>query len=207
MSELKIGVTGTVARSIYGVSVKYMEWAKQFGKVEVLMPDSKVDHLDLIVMQGGADVSPMAYGQVPSFATGKGNPHLEFFDKHVLPKAIENKIPVFGICRGMQALNVALGGTMKQHIVGHPTNKDDREELVHEVRTSNELPCIKFETNSIHHQCLDNIGEGLSVVAHSEHGVPEAIEHSTLPIAGVQWHPEEIYDNFSRDLVYKLLKK
>lgn len=204
----KIGIVGSVKHGMFGADIKYMEFAAKFGQVHLLTPDMPVQDLDLLILKGGADVSFNAQGQF-SYMTGASNPFLEYFDEHILPEYIERRIPIFGICRGMQALNVMFGGTLKHHLYFHPTNGQDRSYKVHHVTNKDKEHL--FKVNSIHHQCVKELGEGLRPLLYSTNekaeklGHIEAFEHETLPIVAVQWHPEEIMDSFSLGAVETLL--
>lgn len=204
----KIGILATEHKEIFGVPTKYMQWAEQFGEVVLLMPSMPFQKdIDLLIMQGGADVDPSKYGRKPFFNLSRSNPVLEYFDEQVLPEYIENKTPIFGICRGLQALNVAFDGTLK-NIYTHTTNQYDRDELKHYIITEDDQV---VKVNSLHHQVVDKLGKDLKVIAfHSnKEGVKkeviEAIAHRELPICAVQYHPEEIYDKYAIRLVNSLL--
>ena len=111
--------------------------------------------------------------------------------------------PVFGICRGVQLLNVALGGTLHQHVEGH--SKVDGVDGLHATRAEGFVEKIygrRFMVNSAHHQALDRLGRGLRAVQWAEDGIVEAVEHRSLPIWGVQWHPERLEEGWRcRDTV------
>jgi putative glutamine amidotransferase len=208
----KIGIIGTQQNEIFGVPTKYMEWASQFGELIILSPQNNMqENLDLLILPGGGDINPMTYGKTPFYNLGRSNPYLEYFDKEILPKYIENKTPIFGICRGMQAINIAFKGTLK-NINGHPTNysgdRKEKKHYMHSLNKPNELIAI----NSLHHQIIDRIGTNILPIAKhcddkgKEKQTIEAITHKELPIAGVQYHPEEINDKFAIELVNELLK-
>lgn len=208
----KIGIIGTQQNNIFGVPTKYMEWASQFGELIILSPQNDIQKdLDLLILPGGADINPMIYAKTPFYNLGRPNPYLEFFDKEILPKYIENKTPIFGICRGMQAINIAFSGTLK-NINGHPTNySENRRERKHYIYLT-QKPTELLPVNSLHHQIIDKLGIDLEILAKhcdnqgNEKQTIEAITHKTLPIIGVQWHPEEINDQYAISLVNKLLK-
>ena len=132
------------------------------------------------------------------------------FDVNVLPHYVAKGVPVFGICRGLQTLNVYFGGTLNQHI-NHEYSTKSRQELVHDIyiyrqginifTKNNKLGKV----NSLHHQSIKDLGENLVKLAVSDDETVEAIKHRTLPIAAVQWHPEEIEDGFSEQLITNLL--
>ena len=209
----KIGIVGTMDDEVFGVDMKTMFFASQFGDVHIITPDTPVLDLDLLIMRGGTDIAPFSYGAKPGYILRNSNPYLEEFDGEKLPKYIEKKTPIFGICRGMQSINVCLGGTLFQHITKHPTNDpEDRESTSHKVKSLINKKEKAFEVNSMHHQAIDEPGEGIIVthMALDKNNYPlriiEAIRHTTLPIIGVQWHPEEIFDDFSIDSIKTLLK-
>lgn len=200
----KIGIVGTSSNNSFGVSNKYMTFARQFGGVIILTPDMDFqEDIDLLILQGGADVDPARYGQVPEYGLSRSNPYLEYFDRKILPEYIKRRTPIFGICRGLQTLNVALGGTLRQNIQGHPTS-NYREETVHDVKIKNSVFSV-VKVNSLHHQSIGKLGGGLSSIGEYA-GVVEAIKHKTLPICAVQWHPEEIWDEFSIELIESIIK-
>jgi putative glutamine amidotransferase len=164
--------------------------------------------------------------------TGRSNMHFDYLDANLLPLVVEMKKPILGICRGMQALNVHFGGTLNQHVVGHHQG-DNR------VATKQE---IQFEDgkshmiNSMHHQSVDILGDGMEIVAYSQayqgcycdkkhvrnwfyidekkkkdffecYIIVEMIKHKNLPIIGVQWHPEEFNCKITVDSINALLKR
>lgn len=207
----KIGIVGTIGGNTFGVDVKYMQFASLFGDVHILTPDTPIIDLDLLILKGGADINPANYGQKPGYIISNSNPFLEEFDNEKLPQYIEKETPIFGICRGMQALNVYFGGTLSQHIYDHETNSDgDRESYVHYVKSEKSKP---FGVNSMHHQAIKKLGDGLvqTLFECDEKGILcsdiiEGIRHERLPIIGVQWHPEEILDEYSINAINSLLK-
>jgi gamma-glutamyl-gamma-aminobutyrate hydrolase PuuD len=189
----------------FGITLPYAEYFSQFGNIEIITPtETEVRKGDLLVLPGGPDVSPNRYlgQQQMSFYMGTQCPFRERFDNVLLPKYIESNIPIFGICRGHQSLAVYFGGSLCQHYV-HEKNTNDRTELVHEVTTFNKK---KFKTNSIHHQHVEVVPSNATVIAyHSEDKIVEALKYNNKPIASVQWHPEEIHDEFSTNLIIDLL--
>lgn len=188
----------------FGVRKNYIDFFQQFGAVVVTAPDvhsteildALKDQIKLIVLPGGADVSPMNYGIMPSVFTGKSDPFLEYADQTLLPWAEANRVPVFGICRGLQAINTYFGGTLLQDNPAHPMAEHDV--LTHSVTLSdpNTKERIKgtVKVNSVHHQCISTVGDNLSPIAVASDGVIEAIVHNSLPMAAVQWHPEFLYN-------------
>ena len=151
----------------------------------------------------------------------------EYFDVKILPKYIDKGVPVFGICRGIQTIAVLFGGTLIQDIKHHETNDTlDREKAVHNILITHNKVDIELasqkgynrgkgvKVNSLHHQCVSgkNFPNCLEIVAtytgKSNYVSIEALKHSTLPIMGVQYHPEEMgYDPLSDYMIKKLISK
>ena len=208
----RIGIVGKISGNTFGVSARYMTFAAYFGDVYVLTPDMPILELDLLILPGGADISPSSYKERPGYELSYQDPYLEYFDKEILPHYIDNGTPIFGICRGMQAINVYFGGSLKQDIPNHPTSSEGmRAELVHKV--GNAAGKLKtFEVNSLHHQAIDILGNDIvpTLEEFTEKDEPtaviESITHKHLPIIGVQWHPEEIWDEYSIACIKQLLQ-
>jgi len=186
------------------VNYPYYTFAEKYGNVTVVTPfDAEVKKdLDLLILIGGADVHPYRYGQpkIP-WLTQNQNTNLEYFDTTLLPKYIKEQIPIFGVCRGAQTLNVHFGGSLNQH-VDEPNSGMDRGKLVHQVRDVRTGHV--YLVNSLHHQSIDKLGYGIEVAlqgfikqkkkAYKELCI-EAIRHIELPIAATQFHPEELDDD------------
>jgi putative glutamine amidotransferase len=166
-------------------------------------PDELLDRLDGVMLAGGSDVDPASYGADPDEETGATWPDRDTFELALLRRAIEREIPALGICRGMQMLNVARGGTLDQHVPRTLGHEDHR--LVpgtfgdHEVRLATGTLAQraaggeKAAVRSHHHQGVDELGDGLEVTGWSQ--ADELIEAIEIPDAGyalgVLWHPEE----------------
>jgi len=160
--------------------------------------------LDGLVLQGGADVSPLTYGEEPLDQEWAGDRLRDVYEIELLHEFVEAGKPVLGICRGAQIINVAFGGSLYQDIreqisgsVAHVT--DAYEKNLHEVRIeagsglARLYPGVeRTSINSIHHQSIKGLGRGLSVEAWSEpDGVVEAVRLAGKSyVVGVQWHPE-----------------
>jgi putative glutamine amidotransferase len=223
----KIGIVGwSTGDNSFGCTKPYLQWLQNFGFVQILLPNKEIiNDLDLIVMPGGADVSSHYYKQAPSLHNTNADVFKEYFFKNNLPKYIANGTPIFGICLGMQQLCVHFGATMIQHLHGnHEYSWESRDQLVHQVKVTPDyidllLPKQRtkgtIKTNSLHHQAVatKEFPECLDIVATSwdeknpGKGVLEAVKHKELPIYGVQYHPEEIYDSLSYNMVLQLLNK
>ena len=154
---------------------------------------------DLLLLPGGGDVHPRFYGQQINGSTdideARDGRELALVDKFLRAGK-----PIVGICRGLQLLNVYLGGTLRQHIEGH--SQIDGVDRLHAINTApgllRALYGARFTVNSAHHQAVETLGEGLQVLACAPDGTAEAIAHKALPVFAVQWHPERLCGAFSR---------
>ncbi len=162
--------------------------------------DELVERLDGLVMSGGADVDPALYGAEPDVNLGALERERDEWELRLLETARRRGLPVLAICRGFQLLNVALGGTLNQHVelsdgAGHPQWDVDGRQPTHQVsvlpgtRTAGLLAPL-LAVNSLHHQTVSTVGEGLIVSAVATDGVVEGVESPDGLILGVQWHPE-----------------
>ena len=216
---MKIGILAKIDdKGTIKVDLAYHHYFSYFcPQIKIINPlDDEVENVNLLVLPGGEDVAPSRYGQKPHVVTGKPNIYAEYFDCNVLPKYIKQQIPIFGICRGFQTINVVLKGTLQQDILQQRSTKD-RGELVDKLIFENNIPFqIEYETknkymvNSLHHQGImrKNLSEQFKVLAYNkEFENIEAIIHKDLPIIAVQWHPEEIHDSFSTQSIRYLLQQ
>jgi len=188
----------------------YVTAIRNNGGIPVLLPpggtpsdaEDVVSDLDGIVIAGGADIDPIRYGAQPHPLTEATVPDRDEWELAIAAAAIRMDVPVLGICRGMQILNVACGGTLHQHVqdlVGHELHNGPANGFgLHRVRvTAGELlasiiPSTEyFDVPTHHHQAVDLPGAGLTAVAWADDGVVEAIESATGFVLGVQWHPEQ----------------
>lgn len=159
--------------------------------------------LDGIIFSGGGDIDPRYFGQSTNEKTSNIIPERDEFEVLLCNAAYARDIPTLGICRGIQIMNVACGGTLRQHIEGHAQSKQ-RHIGSHTVKISKESrlsEIFKKETilvNSFHHQAAERAGDGLVISAVSEDGCIEALEAPSKKFfIGVQWHPESYvgFDN------------
>jgi putative glutamine amidotransferase len=191
----------------------YIDAVQRAGGVAVLLPpdpaaaedpDILLDLVDGLLLAGGADMDPSTYGAEPHEATVGSVPERDRFELALAARAMERDIPFLGVCRGMQVMNVARGGTLNQHLPDDYGHEDHRRTLGsfdnadHDVRLAAGSLAARVTrdaihpTKSHHHQGVERIGEGLEVTGWATiDDLPEALEapgnRFTL---GVQWHPE-----------------
>ncbi len=158
-----------------------------------------LERLDAIVFPGGVDVDPAAYGEAPHPLT-EVNVELDQLELAVARWAATRAVPTLGICRGQQLLNVALGGSLVQHIEGHQ-QEGMRSALAHSIeleagsRLANILGTKEVMVNTHHHQAVRGLGSGLRAVAWAPDGTIEAVESTDHPwLLSVQFHPEDLID-------------
>ncbi len=190
----------------------YVDSVERAGGLPVILPvldPDAVDHylqaVHGILLTGGGDVAPSRYGAHPIAETHGVDPLRDAFEIRLIQAAIELDMPLLATCRGMQILNVAMGGSLVQH-VPHATGQDhdriDRwHDAVHRVKIepdshlADALGATEVDVNSIHHQAVDQAAPGTRAVAWAEDDTVEAIEVPGSPhIVAVQWHPELLED-------------
>jgi gamma-glutamyl-gamma-aminobutyrate hydrolase PuuD len=182
------------------------------GGLPVLLPPADVpspataaaaalDGLDGLVLTGGADVDPAVYGADVALETTGLRPDRDAWERALLAEALERDLPVLAICRGLQLLDVSLGGTLHQHVpdvVGHAGHRPEPGTYGStdvQVRPGTHLAVIVGDSVQVpchHHQSIDRLGTGLTVAATAPDGVIEAVEAPDRGfVLGVQWHPED----------------
>ena len=161
-------------------------------------PDELLDLLDGLILAGGSDIDPASYGARPHPETKTTWPERDRFEIALGTRALERDMPVLGICRGMEMLNVIQGGTLNQHL-GLELHRhtpgvftDHRVALEPGSLAARVVGSETTEVKSAHHQGVEELGEGVVVTGHADDGVAEAIELPEKSFAvGVLWHPEE----------------
>lgn len=170
----------------------------------VEQPGELLAMLDGLLLAGGADIDPATYGQQPHSQTQETVPERDAFEIALTRGAIERDVPLLGICRGMQLINVALGGSLTQHLPDHLGHEEHRRvigsfegsdhdvEVLEGTLAMRVIGASRHGTKSHHHQGVDRVGEGLRVSAIAAgDGLVEAVELSERSfVLGVQWHPE-----------------
>ncbi|GAB3602980.1 hypothetical protein GCM10027411_11770 [Microbacterium aureliae] len=183
------------------------------GGVAVLLPPqgdpdpeaaaaAVLDGLDGLILTGGLDVQPELYGQERHPLTDPARPDRDAWELALVRGAEERGIPVLAICRGLQLVNVARGGTLHQHLpealgteryrIGGGVFADNIVDVAPGTRLAGMLGAGDFAVHSYHHQGIDRLGDGLVAVAHTDDGLVQAFESTGESyLVGVQWHPEE----------------
>lgn len=164
--------------------------------------DDYISSIEGLLLTGGGDIDPEYYGEKMDGSI-RIDERRDAFELSLFKKAMEKGIPILGICRGIQIINVAAGGSLHQHIENHNRIDPDGNPRFHNV---NITPNTSFhrifgvpalETNTVHHQSVKATAPGFRVSAVSGDGTIEAIESERGFVIGVQWHPEELYREFN----------
>jgi putative glutamine amidotransferase len=188
------------------VPQRYLDKVLASGGVPVILPavegiSSALPRLDGLLLVGGGDLDPRRYGAVPHPRTDRVFAARDDAELTLTHEALRLGLPILGICRGLQLLNVALGGTLHQHVpdvIGHEGHAVGEGEFArHDVRLRPDAKLARVTGHetlniaSLHHQAIDRLGTGLTATAWSDDGLIEAAELDTHPfVVGVQWHPE-----------------
>jgi putative glutamine amidotransferase len=200
-----------------GIRDTYTGAVRAGGGLPVILPIADDDPatlgdylaaVDGLLFTGGEDIAPAYYGEALDERCQEPDPERDVFEIHLARTAMERQVPTLGICRGLQVINVAAGGTLYQDIACragtrayHSASTANRGRLIHSVRVvpGSRLFAIMgvtgSEVTSTHHQFVKDLAPGLRVGAESvEDGIVEGIEHPGRPfLVAVQWHPERIY--------------
>mgnify|MGYP000767206685 FL=1 len=205
------GGFGDVTRQY--INAAYISAVEDAGAVPFIIPVSSdlektkklIDLCDGLLFPGGEDIDPSYYGENPHPNLGEIRPEVDEFLFHSLLYAQEQRKPALGICKGMQMMVVASGGSLYQDIYSQREEETflhcqsgRRTYGVHQVQIDKDsrlfqiLETEQIATNSMHHQSVRTLGKGLHLSAHTEDGIVEAVESLDGRLIGVQWHPEEM---------------
>lgn len=195
----------------FALGFEYPMAVRAAGGVPVVLPpqqegvDELYDHLDGLVLSGGPDLDPALYAEPPHPELGPVEPATDRWEMSLLHGALQRDLPILGICRGMQLLNVAAGGSLWQDIpsqlgaLGHRQKQRGRVTTHQvEVEPGTQLAALvgsgQLAVNSFHHQAVRRLGLGMVVSARDGHGLIEGIEDPSRRFAvGVQWHAESLH--------------
>jgi putative glutamine amidotransferase len=228
-----IGVTASVTVDKYPertyVNAAYLTAVQRAGGVPVpLAPQLDgaararlFERLDGLMLTGGGDIDPARFGEARHPKTYEVSDARDALELELTERAIAAKVPLLAICRGIQVLNVALGGTLYQDIPSEPgspiehSQQERRDRPTHAVKVLGEgtrlgeiLGALDLEVNSFHHQAVKRLGRGLRDVAWAPDGIIEGVELPDEPfVVGVQWHPEDLvgHDAAARSLFAALV--
>lgn len=217
-----IGVSGSINKTEKELSIQmcYLNALAKAGAIPALLYPTLDDErlhdclngLDGVLLSGGVDVAPDRYGHDPINELGEVNPLRDDFEIRLVQAAAQMRMPVLGICRGIQSINVAMGGTLWQDIPTQYRTADGQKGMAHaqtraDFYTSHRVTIEEgtllarvigqreINVNSFHHQAVRDTAPCLKAVAHAADGIIEGIEHPDLPFfLGVQWHPERYFD-------------
>lgn len=198
----------TVARA-------YVDGVTGAGGVPLLVPvlpegdvDVVLDRVDRVLVIGGGDVDPVRYHETAAAETGQPDPARDAFEIALVQACVERGTPTLAICRGMQVANVALGGSLVQHVEHHGGDARHRVRVESTSALSRVLGATAVEANSQHHQAVARVGDGLRAVAWADDGdgvVVEGVEGDGFPLLGVQWHPELLLDQPEHAALFRWL--
>ena len=195
----RIGITTSPRRGDeYYVAYRRAVEAVGADPVDIPPGTSRLPDLDGLLLPGGWDLDPALYGEEPDPKLGPVDRELDETELRLFTQAHEQGLPVMGICRGQQVINVAMGGSLRQHLEGHEVRQFGRGHLAHsiEVDPGSELGRAVgdhlIRVNSLHHQAIEKLAPGLLETARGEDGTVEAVETSDGLIVAVQCHPEEL---------------
>lgn len=209
------------------VNEDYIRAVIKNGAVPMIIPfntydeiiKKQIESVDALILSGGHDVNPLNYSNQPREKLGQTFDKRDKFDFKLIEYALKNNIPILGICRGLQILNVYFGGSLHQDLsydkkiyIKHdqqynPKSTSHTVELIEETKIYDIFNKDIIYVNSFHHQTIDRLADGLVASALSLDGVIEAVEHKDYNfVVGVQWHPEMLHETYeSMNLIFKAL--
>lgn len=209
---MKIGIT---TRYIYEdgiqkqfVNTQYLKFIEQFNLTPIILPikNLKINELlemcDMFLITGGDDLDSIWFNEELDPSVKNIEREMDILDKNVIEYCVKNKKPLFGICRGLQSINVFLGGSLYQDLEDkeHKNKESGQTALINDK--GHFFKCLgkdEIEINSYHHQGIKVLAKDL-IGSITSRGLIEGIEHKTLPIVAVQWHPEKLNDENSKKI-------
>ena len=206
MGDILIFITANNEGNNFLINKNYCNAISDLGQVPILISNYKLDVIDKIIsvadgilFSGGGDIHAKFFNQKLHPKVNDINFERDEFELKLCAKAIQKNLPILGICRGMQIINIAMGGNIFQHISNHMQNIP-RDLPIHNVNVlyGTKLFCIskaeKIKVNSLHHQAVNVLGNEIIISAKADDGTIEAIEMPNKKfVLGVQWHPESLY--------------
>jgi putative glutamine amidotransferase len=207
------------------LSTRYTDAVMAAGGIPVLIPaglsaeqcTGLIDRLDGLLLTGGGDIDPVLFNGTPHNEVSDISVERDTVEIELVHQAIERNLPFLGICRGLQVVNVALGGTLYTHLPDQlpgvlEHSNDDRDGLHHTVvlesdsRLAGIFGTTSLAVNSLHHQGIKDLAPKLHAAAHSPDGLVEAVELTDHPFGlAVQWHPEELQRLDEQKAIFKAL--
>jgi putative glutamine amidotransferase len=214
MNKPLIAITARMTQSRYSVNQDYVDALRNAGaNCVLLLPSSKeelsslLSMVDGVCLPGGMDVDPIHYQQ-PNLQSDPIESEIDQLDLDVIMIAREKRLPIFGICRGLQIINVAMGGTLIQDIstdvIDHSisfknkTPNHGHQVFIQDDTFLSELFISETEVNSYHHQAIDRLADELKICAVSSDGIIEAVQGEN--IIAVQWHPERMVQSNGQEI-------
>lgn len=213
-----IGVTTSRHKSLIAYFCDWLAVYRAGGRAVRIMPGGPVPAVgdfDGLIVGGGDDIGAELYGGEVTLGV-RTDPDRDDLERDLLGQALASDIPVLGICRGAQMINVHLGGTLMRDVYDQFSEKRRLRtvlprmdvHIVKETHLSRILERARYRVNSLHHQAVDRLGHGLRVAARDDHGVVQAIESEARPfLFGVQWHPEFLVFWRSQQSLFRAMVK
>lgn len=195
----------------------FVDVFQKLGHTAIIIPVGKPEEaknyiplVDKILLTGGSDIAPQFYGEEPDAALETTDYIRDKFELAMIDEALKADKAIFGICRGMQILNVYFGGNLYQNLTSKETSLRHRQATTpqnhptHSVKINPEsslgfLP-EHYMVNSYHHQAVKNLGSDLTAIAHATDGLVEAVENKEKRVLAVQWHPEGTWEDIPEEL-------
>ncbi len=225
MTKIKIGICsyGRDEKNEYHLPAEYIEAILKANALPYMLPPGVKDiaawlaPLDIVVLSGGGDIQPKLYGEEQHPMLYALDDQRDTTELLLIEHLLNKKLPTLAICRGMQMINVALGGSLYQHIPDHFGEKilhraPPRQPTSHKIKVkpntklSAMLNHTEFQAPSWHHQAIKDLAKPLKAVAYAEDGVIEAVEHEAQPhLIAIQWHPELSRDAYPCEFFLKQL--